>query len=482
MSSSSDSRVGSAPAALALGSAAYLALLVTVLWLDDDQASALAASAGWLICLAGTVWGFGFRLLSAPAVYLAVFGVFHLGLAAPWALGLAAGDLPSWLLHNRLTPALALVLAALWALYLGIGAAALRSAKNPPETQPATPPRDDVSFHCGLLVALLGCAALLWGVRMLGFERMANATYFETYRLARTYDPRFFVTSLQLVPMGLYLAAASASRPRLKLVAGFAVLWAICVFGLGFRGFALVPLVGLATVFDKRGVRIPRVALAAAVAVVLLAIPAVRSMRATPLAQRSMSDLAVGVRPFEALQEMGGSLRPLVHTIDLMANEPYRWGTTYIGALKLIAPNLSLIWSGDDYLELEELPPSHWVSKLAAPWSYRNYGGLGFSAVAEPYMNFGPAGVAGWFLLLGWGLARLDRAADARPANLAVLAMLLGPMLWATRNTMAVFFRPAVWGLAVALAAALFSRSLRRMRPIGGARRGPTGAASWERC
>jgi len=476
------SRVSSAPAALALGSAAHLALMATVLWLDDDRAAALAAFTGWLVCLSGTVWGFGFRLLSAPAVYLAVFGVFHLGLATPWALGLSAGQLPSWLLHSRLTPALALVLAALWAFYLGVGAAAFRGAKSPHRRRPAISPRDDVSFHCGLVVTLLGCAALLWGVRMLGFERMANATYFETYRLARTYDPRFFVTSLHLVPMGLYLAAASASRPRLRLVAGFAVLWAICVFGLGFRGFALVPLVALATVFDKRGVRIPRAALAASVATALLAIPAVHSMRANPLMQRSMNDLAVGVRPFEALQEMGGSLRPLVHTIELMANEPYRRGTTYLGALRLIAPNLSLIWRGDDYLELEDLPPSHWVSKLAAPWSYRNYGGLGFSAVAEPYMNFGPAGVAGWFLLLGWGLARLDRQADARTASLAVLAMLLGPMLWATRNTMAVFFRPAVWGLAVALAASLLSRSLRSMRPIGDSQRRPVGAALGERC
>src|SRR5690606_314388 len=123
--------------------------------------------------------------------------------------------------------------------------------------------------------------------------------------------------------------------------------------------------------------------------------------------------------PLEALQEMGGSLRPLVHTIDLMENEPYRWGRTYWQALGQVVPNLSLRWQGDVYLPVEDMPPSHWVSRLAAPWNYKNFGGLGFSAVAEPYMNFGPWGVALVFWLLGYGLVRVDRIEMPRPTQLA---------------------------------------------------------------
>jgi hypothetical protein len=234
---------------------------------------------------------------------------------------------------------------------------------------------------------------------------------------------------------------------------------------LGFRGFALVPLVTLLAVLDKRGMRLPKAAFAGALMVVLLAIPAVRIEREDPLAKRSLSDLAVASHPLAALQEMGGSLRPLVHTLELLGDEDLRWGSTYMQALGLIAPNLSLEWEGESYIAVENLPPSHWVSKLAAPWSYRNYGGLGFSAIAEPYMNFGTAGVALFFLALGAALVWADGIDAGRPTRLACWAMALGPLLWTTRNTSAVFFRPALWGLLAVGAARLLSEALARREP-----------------
>ena len=130
----------------------------------------------------------------------------------------------------------------------------------------------------------------------------------------------------------------------------------------------------------------------------------------------------------------------------------------------MIVPNLSLEWSGDRYLAVEDLPPGHWVTRLAAPWHYAHHGGLGFSAVAESYMNWGPAGTVAVFLLLGAGVVAADRMDAARPAYLASWAMALGPLLWTTRNSSGVLFRPAVWGLAVVLGAWLISRWAGRFR------------------
>jgi hypothetical protein len=62
-------------------------------------------------------------------------------------------------------------------------------------------------------------------------------------------------------------------------------------------------------------------------------------------------------------------------------------------------------------------------------------------------MNFGTPGVAVYFLLLGALLGRAAGFRSGRPATLALWAMVLGPLLWTTRNSFEIFFRPAVWGL-----------------------------------
>jgi hypothetical protein len=193
-------------------------------------------------------------------------------------------------------------------------------------------------------------------------------------------------------------------------------------------------------------------------AALLVAVPAARSLRDNPLAQRSLADVAVGLHPLEGVEEAGGSLRPLVHTLDLMANEPYRWGYTYWQAVEMILPNLELEWESGGYTPVEKLPPSLWMARLAAPWHYYHGGGLGFSAIAEPYMNCGVPGVMAFFALLGGALVWCDRLDGLRPARVAVWAMALGPLLWTARNAFTVFVRPTVWGALLVLGAYLLSR------------------------
>jgi hypothetical protein len=212
-------------------------------------------------------------------------------------------------------------------------------------------------------------------------------------------------------------------------------------------------------VLHKRGFRLPRAVWAAGLAATLLAVPALRSLRENPLAQRSLSDVAFEAHPLTAVEEVGGSLRPLVHTLELMENEPYRWGYTYWQAVWMVMPNLALNWEADIYAAVDELPPSLWMARLAAPWHYYHGGGLGFSAVAEPYMNFGVAGVMAFFPLLAAALVWCDRLDGLRPARVAVWAMVLGPLLWTARNAFTVFVRPAVWGVLVVAAAYLVSRA-----------------------
>jgi oligosaccharide repeat unit polymerase len=110
-----------------------------------------------------------------------------------------------------------------------------------------------------------------------------------------------------------------------------------------------------------------------------------------------------------------------------------------------------------------DLPPGHWITSIVDPWTYKNYGGMGFSAIAEPYMNFGVAGVVAYFFLLSFFLIRLEQLSVRSAYALAAWALILGPLLWTTRNDFTNFFRPAVWGLLTLVALKGFSQTYSRI-------------------
>lgn len=445
-------------ASLGLSLALHLCLWAWAASAGDDRAAALAATASFALVAATGLRTMRLHALSPAMLYLWAVAAFHLGLAAPWALGLAGEDIPLWLLAHRVDASLTLLIVALACYQLGLTLAVWRGPVRDNETA-GRMLHNLVMYRCGLATAAAGLALLVAGAWVIGVERLAQATYFESYRLTQLYDPRLFISSLQVFPMGLYLAAAAAPSRRMAWIAALGLLWSLAIFALGYRGYALTPAFTMLAVLHKRGFRLPRTAWAAGFAALVIAIPAARSLRDNPLAQRSLADIAVDVQPLEALIEVGGSLRPLVHTLELMENEPYRLGYTYWQAVEMVLPNLALNWEADGYTPVEKLPPSLWMARLAAPWHYYHGGGLGFSAVAEPYMNFGVPGVMVFFTLIAAGLVRCDRLDGLRPTRVAIWAMALGPLLWTARNAFTVFVRPAVWGALLVLAAYLASRA-----------------------
>ena len=451
------------PAATIAVAAALLSSGGLLLWIHGTggaRAAPLAAAAVWGLCLAVSLQVLRLHPLSPAMVYLYVFGVFHLGLVVPWSMDLDVGPAPAWLLHNGLEPALSLVILALMAYLAG----AFLAARKWPLKKQSSPVRvlyhNAVIFHCGAAIFLGGLVMFFWGLRSLGFERLLAATYFETYKLTNWYDPRFFVTSLNVAPIGLYLMAAAARWRRIVSVLAAVLAWSSVIFWLGFRGFGLIPVITVLAVIHKRGFRLPKLAYPAGFAAMLFAIPLLTVLRDARLGDRSIPEAAGALRPLAAVSEMGASLRPLVHTVHYMETESFRWGQTYWRGLLAAFPNVSSDWEGGSYLPLEELPPSHWVTKQAAPWSYTHFGGLGFSAVAEPYMNFGTAGVLLYFAALPAFLVWADRLDASRPTRLAAWAVLLGPLLWTTRNSFDNFFRPALLGLACVFLARLAANSL----------------------
>ncbi|MBI1354135.1 MAG: O-antigen polysaccharide polymerase Wzy [Acidobacteria bacterium] len=446
-------RTGPAAAGLLL----QVALLALAWSSGDDRTAALAGVASFACAIAVGLAGLRMPLLSPSMLYLYALGLFHFGMAGPWAMGAQASRLPLWFVTWDLAPALTLAILAIACYQLGFTLAALRRAPSAPQ-QAAAPRHNTVMYLCGAATTLVGLAALLLGAWQIGFSRLLSASYFESYQLTNTYDPRLLVSSLQIVPMGLYLTAASAPLRRLRLVLAAGLLWTGFIFLAGYRGFALAPLAVLLALTERRGAGVPRRWLAVGAAVLLLAVPAARVAREKSLGERTLLDLTTTSSPLAAVGEMGGSIRPLVHTLVLLETEDLRWGYTYWQAAQMLVPNLALEWQGGGYMPIEDLPPSRWVTRIVEPWIYQRNGGLGFSAVAEPYMNFGTPGVIVYFVALGFFLVRFGVAAGESPAELAIWAMLLGPLIWTARNSFTVFLRPAVWGVGLVLLTRWLSR------------------------
>lgn len=437
-------------------------LLFVVAYTSQDRIAALATTAAAASCVWNCFALLRLAPLSPAAMYLYMLLLFHMGLVGPWALGINQIEPPRWLLGNDIAPGLSMLILALGGFALGV---ALGRPDRTRRTTQAEGPQyyNDVLFLVGVGTALLGLALFTYGILNVGAARFLAASYIESIRLTAWYDAGYFHNGMTVIPIGVYMAAASARKRWLPLLLVGTGAWAAVVSVLGFRGIALVPCITLVAILIKRGVRIPKWVLVSGALVVLCAISAIRLSRNSALGQRELLPALAAASPLAAVEEMGNSLRPLVHTIHFLETEPYRYGYTYWQALEGALPSI-LGSRGRGYVAVEDMPPSMWVSRLAAPWNFAHFGGIGFSAVAEPYMNFGPAGVAIYFLLLAYGLVCADRFDDLRPTRLALWAIFLGPLLWTSRNAFTVLFRPVMFGCAAVFAARVLGDSIARSR------------------
>jgi oligosaccharide repeat unit polymerase len=102
--------------------------------------------------------------------------------------------------------------------------------------------------------------------------------------------------------------------------------------------------------------------------------------------------------------------------------------------------------SGTFSYGLRQLSPSRWASVKVYGVEvalYKNFG-VGFSAVAEPYFNFGYWGVVGFFLLAGAFFARMEASNLIFNYHWLVFSTLFYWLLLMTvRNEFGNFTKPA---------------------------------------
>ena len=438
---------------------AYTAV-ATVGWVPGGTGSLLIVAATVLALLgpALAVGVVGVPVSAPSMLFTGALVVFHLGLVAPWAAGWE--DAPLWLANapiDCVDQALRCVILALAGVQLGTLVGWRRFDRRPPRLTPTIRDRRAPSalYTGGIAVAVMAALAALANIQTIGFGAFFGSAY--GHEVFDVNDSRLLQTCLfWALPAGTLMMLAGARRgieARRGLMAIGAMT--LLLLWLGDRGDA-VALAAAALVVRTYTHGAISVRAAAPAAVGLLAVIAlvavVRQLPRNSVTSAELRDAAASATPIAALAEMGWTLRPLVETIRLVpAQMPYRGGQSYLDAAARLLPNLTSTRADADWTDPLRLPPNHWITFTVEPWTHAAFGGLGFSAIAEPYLNFGVGGVVVYFVLLGLALGRLDVwLATAPPRRvLATAALVFMPLLLTARNDYHNFVRPALWGVAL---------------------------------
>lgn len=143
---------------------------------------------------------------------------------------------------------------------------------------------------------------------------------------------------------------------------------------------------------------------------VLFIFPAVRESRNEGgLSTMSADEIFTNNAIFETVHDMGKSLQTHVYTKQLVPEKyPYRYGYTYLMNLTTAMPNL--FWSRHPAEVYGSL--GKWLTKIVNYDFYAFGGALGYSCVAEAYINFGYIGIILIAFIFGFTLLSVENKVE----------------------------------------------------------------------
>jgi hypothetical protein len=154
---------------------------------------------------------------------------------------------------------------------------------------------------------------------------------------------------------------------------------------------------------------------------------------------------------------MGGTMATLAYTMDLVPNDrDFEYGKTYAFAALTVLPN---IFGTARHPSIERGTASDWLVRTVSYNTASSGGGLGFSFIAEAYLNFGWMGPPLVMILMGFGWAATESfaARSTSPAATSLMGVVLFFGLIYARAESTDIIRPIVWcGLMPVTVLALF--------------------------
>lgn len=242
---------------------------------------------------------------------------------------------------------------------------------------------------------------------------MSLFSTYEQFRNSRVSSTSVYSYALIVFYVGtIYLASAGTVR---ECWFGWLVwLLQVMVFALnGNKGEFMYSLLAVIGMKGLQGRKITVKMLLGVGAMLFIVIPSITSLRKIGIAQNIDQ---ITFNPVEAFTEMGMQLRVSVRALELMEDG----STSFLLGKSYWQPLINMI--------------TPFLSHSQATAHIRNIlGGIGFSQVAESYLNFGIAGIAAFYGIAGYGLSKAEAKAHDRYA-IAYVGTITCILINATRN------------------------------------------------
>jgi oligosaccharide repeat unit polymerase len=260
------------------------------------------------------------------------------------------------------------------------------------------------------------------------------------------------VLAAYLVPAALFLLAGGRGRPRAIAISALVITsYSALQFFLGARSVAVMPLVAYAWLFHRRIRSLPRAGLLIFGTVLLLVVfPLVKEVRSMAGSERLEYSVfvdaysAIDNPAFAIISEMGGSASTVAYTLEYVPNvRPFDHGIGYLYALTTVIPNLF----GAVHPAIDHGLGGDWLTRLVVPNEAATGGGLGYSFIAEAYLNFGWTGTPLAMLVIGFLFAQFVKWGQTSnsTARMAAVACFLSFFLVFARSETGTVLRPLVW-------------------------------------
>ena len=255
------------------------------------------------------------------------------------------------------------------------------------------------------------------------------------------------------IPGLIFLIAGSRDMPLRRITMTLVVLVysGLSIF-LGLRSRGGYALISYAWLWDRLMVPLPKVLLAISGLILLLVVfPSVKLIRNMSAVERLTGGyllkafLSLDNPVVAIISELGGSMGTIAHTLELVPSyRPFDLGGSYLYALLTVFPNL--FW--DVHPSIRRGTCSNWLVQTVAPATAAAGGGLGFSVIAEAYLNFSWVGVPLVMAMIGFLVGRTVRwvYSSPDPARVALVACVLPWLLALARAETTDIVRGIVWG------------------------------------
>ena len=255
-----------------------------------------------------------------------------------------------------------------------------------------------------------------------------------------------------LVPGAMFLLAGSKSHKAGLAVSAIVILSYILIqFAAGSRMSATAPLIAYAWVWHRVIRPLPKTLLiVVGVFILFVLFPLVEVTRTIAGGEKLAPSflittfLTIENPVIKILSEMGGSMKTVAYTLELVpAIRAYDFGASYLNALLTIIPNI--YW--DIHPAIAHGLLANWLVTTVDPARAAQGGGLGFSFIAEAYLNFGWFGAPIALGVIGAAYARfvLWAQISGEPARMASVASFVSYFVIYARGETGSVVRALVW-------------------------------------